>query len=278
MTDLTAVRDAAQLSASQQAPGDAAIVIDRISKTYATRRGAVHALDEVSLSIERGRFVSLLGPSGCGKSTLLRIVAGLDGRSSGIVTIDGAEVSGPQTELGIVFQAPLLLEWRDALGNVMLQAEARRMQRRPAEEHARQLLGSVGLSGSERKRPSELSGGMQQRVAICRALLHDPSIILMDEPFGALDALTRDQMNIDLQRLWSSGEKTVLFVTHSIAEAVFLSDRVIVMSPAPGTITLDLPIDLPRPRRVAVRDLPEFNHYTHVIREVFAESGVLHED
>jgi len=192
--------------------------------------------------------------------------------------LHGREVRGPQTELGIVFQAPLLLEWRDALANVMLQAEARRVDRRKAEPHARQLLASVGLAGSEHKRPSELSGGMQQRVAICRALLHDPEVILMDEPFGALDALTRDQMNIDLQRLWSSGEKTVLFVTHSISEAVFLSDRVIVMSPAPGTISLDLRVDLPRPRRVAMREIPQFAALIQQIREVFAATGVLHED
>ncbi|MGH7862665.1 MAG: ABC transporter ATP-binding protein, partial [Candidatus Dormibacteraceae bacterium] len=212
-----------------------------VAKTYMTRTGPISAIGEVTCQIRRGEFVSLLGPSGCGKSTLLRIVAGLASASSGSVLIDGRRVTKPQTQMGIMFQSPVLLEWRDALGNVMLQAEARGLPRDAARDRAFELLSSVGLQGFEHNRPSELSGGMQQRVAICRALLHDPTIMLMDEPFGALDSLTRDQMNIDLQRLWSQGEKTVLFVTHSIAEAIFLSDRVIVMSPSPGRVDLDLP-------------------------------------
>ncbi|MBJ7601791.1 MAG: ABC transporter ATP-binding protein [Candidatus Dormibacteraeota bacterium] len=256
----------------------ATIEVNGITKTYRTRTGAVNALAEVDCTIKRGEFVSLLGPSGCGKSTLLRIMAGLSSSSSGSVIIDGNPVIRPQTQLGIVFQSPVLLEWRDTLGNVMLQAEARGIDRRVALETANRLVKQVGLAGFERKRPSELSGGMQQRVAICRALLHDPDIVLMDEPFGALDALTRDQMNVDLQHLWAQGEKTVVFVTHSIPEAVFLSDRVLVMSPSPGRIDLGLRIDLERPRRLATRDSPQFAAYCSQIRNAFTKRGVLREE
>jgi NitT/TauT family transport system ATP-binding protein len=249
-----------------------------VSKRYSSRSGDVEALHDVSFGVTRGQFVSILGPSGCGKSTLLRIVAGLDRASVGTVRVAEKPVAGPQTQLGIMFQSPVLLEWRDALGNVMLQAEARRLERDAADKSARELLASVGLAGFEHKRPHELSGGMQQRVALCRTLLHDPETILMDEPFGALDALTRDQMNVDLQHLWKRGDKTVLFVTHSITEAVFLSDRVLVMSPSPGQISLDLAIDSPRPRRLAMRERPEFMTYVARIREILFASGVLREE
>ncbi len=269
----------AQVTASSAAVQSAlAIEVVGVTKTYRTRTGRINALAQIDCSIRRGEFVSLLGPSGCGKSTLLRIMAGLAPASSGAVRIDGKAVTGAQTQLGIVFQSPVLLEWRDALGNIMLQAEARGMHRRAAEQTARTLLEQVGLTGFERKQPSELSGGMQQRVAICRALLHDPSIVFMDEPFGALDALTRDQMNVDLQHLWAQGEKTVVFVTHSIPEAVFLSDRVLVMSPGPGRIDLDLRIDLERPRRLATRDGLEFSRYCSQIRDAFTRRGVLKEE
>ncbi len=261
-----------------QAGPPTAIEVAGVTKTYRTRTGAVKALAEVDCKINRGEFVSLLGPSGCGKSTLLRIMAGLSASSSGAVKIGGREVTRAQTQLGIVFQSPVLLEWRDTLANVMLQAEGRRMNKKAAEETARRLLEQVGLRGFERKRPSELSGGMQQRVAICRALLHDPEIVLMDEPFGALDALTRDQMNVDLQHLWAQGEKTVIFVTHSIPESVFLSDRVLVMSPSPGRIDLDLRIDIERPRRLAVRDSQQFTQYCGEIRDAFTKRGVLREE
>ena len=258
---------------------DATIVqASDVTKTYRLRTGNVHALDGVSFRARRGEFLSLLGPSGCGKSTLLRIVAGLMPATSGSVALDGRPVAGPQTQVGIVFQRPILLEWRTALDNVLLQAEARHIDRAGARQRALDLLGSVGLNGFENVRPQALSGGMQQRVAICRALLHDPRILLMDEPFGALDALTRDQMAVDLQRLWRQGEKTVVFVTHSIDEAVFLSDRVLIMTPRPGRIDLDLSIELPRPRRVAMKESPEFAAYSHQIREALAASGVLRED
>ena len=255
-----------------------AIEVTGVTKTYRTRTGAVNALAEVNCTINRGEFVSLLGPSGCGKSTLLRIMAGLSSSSSGSVKIEGKQVTRAQTQLGIVFQNPVLLEWRDTLANVMLQAQAKHMDSKTAEETARRLLQQEGLAGIEQKRPSELSGGMQQRVAICRALLHDPNIVFMDEPFGALDALTRDQMNVDLQHLWAQGEKTVVFVTHSIPEAVFLSDRVLVMSPSPGRIDLDLRIGMERPRRLASRDSREFSQHCSKIRDAFTKRGVLREE
>jgi NitT/TauT family transport system ATP-binding protein len=263
---------------SNGARSNAAIEVRDVSKLYDTRSGSIQALDRIALTVNTGEFVSLLGPSGCGKSTLLRIVAGLEKVTSGEVSISGSPVTGPQTQLGIVFQSPLLLAWRDAIGNILLQAEARKMDLIRTRQTSLALMESVGLGGFEHKLPRELSGGMQQRVAICRALLHDPSLILMDEPFGALDALTRDQMNIDLQALWRRGEKTVLFVTHSISEAVFLSDRILVVSPRPGRIVLDQRINLPRPRRMRMRDLEEFTGYQKLIRARFAESGVLRED
>ena len=255
-----------------------AISVKGISKRYTTRSGEVLALDNVNMTVDAGQFVSVLGPSGCGKSTLLRIVAGLEVPSEGEVVLDDAPVTEPQTQIGIVFQSPLLLDWRDALGNVLLQAEARKIRKDEAEQRAYALMESVGLKGFEHKWPRELSGGMQQRLSICRAFLHNPATILMDEPFGALDALTRDQMTIDLQTLWAKGDKTVLFVTHSISESVFLSDRVLVMSARPGRIALDLPIKLPRPRRMRMKESEDFLRYQRLIRAQFSSSGVLREE
>jgi NitT/TauT family transport system ATP-binding protein len=237
----------------------------------------VRALDHVSIDERRGEFLSILGPSGCGKSTLLMIAAGLVAPSSGTVSVEGKEVRAPRTDIGIVFQNPVLLEWRTALGNVMLQAEARRMDRKAAEERAGELLASVGLAGFEGKYPHELSGGMRQRVSICRALIHAPEYLLMDEPFGALDQLTRDQLVIDLQALWNARRMSVLFITHSIAEAVFLSDRVIVMTPRPGRIDRIIDIGLPRPRMLAMRETPQFAAYTREILDLFLARGVLRE-
>src|SRR3982074_2220313 len=186
-----------------------------LSKIYASRDGPVRALDQVSLSGRRGEFISIVGPSGCGKSTLLMIAAGLMAPSSGVVMADGETVLAPRTEIGIVFQNPVLLEWRTALGNVMLQAEARKLDRAAAERRAYELLDSVGLKGLAHKFPDQLAGGMRQRVSICRALIHNPPQLLMDEPFGALDALTRDQLVLDIQRIWNESRMTVLFSTHS---------------------------------------------------------------
>jgi NitT/TauT family transport system ATP-binding protein len=253
------------------------IEIRGVGKTYHSARGSLHALEPIDLAIAEQQFVSLVGPSGCGKSTLLMLVAGLLAPSEGEVRIRSVPVAGPYIDLGIVFQRDVLLDWRDALSNVLLQAEMRDQDRRAWEARARELLRLVGLDGMERKFPWELSGGMRQRVAICRALLHDPPLLLMDEPFGALDALTRDQLNLELQRIQSTSRKTVLFVTHSISEAVFLADRVVVMSPRPGRIVETIDVDLPRPRRLSVRESPEFNGYSQRIRTIFEQLGILNE-
>ena len=260
------------------AGGGAIIDVADVAMTYETQIAPLQALTRTSLSIARGEFVSLLGPSGCGKTTLLRIVAGLLTPTEGAVTVKGRPVVGPQTEMGVVFQTPILLDWLDVLRNVTLQAVPRPIDPDVAKLRARELLERVGLKGCEQLRPWELSGGMQQRVALCRALLHDPDILMMDEPFGALDSLTRDQMCLDLQKMWTSGEKTVLFVTHDISEAVFLSDRVIVMAPSPGRVDVELKVDLPRPRRLATRDTDAFFQYCRTIRRAFERRGILRED
>jgi NitT/TauT family transport system ATP-binding protein len=256
----------------------AIIDIEGVSKVYTSQTGPVPALDDVSLSVKRGEFVSLLGPSGCGKSTLLMLVAGLGSASRGRITVKERAVTRPVTDLGLMFQSPVLLEWRTALQNVALQAEAKGIPRREAEARAKALLELVGLRGFADSYPSELSGGMQQRVAVCRALLHEPDLLLMDEPFAALDALSRDQIGLDIQRLCMERNLSVLFVTHSISEAVFLSDRIVVMTPRPGRIVEDIPIDLPKPRRLTIRDTPEFNKLTRHIQEIFLRTGVLREE
>jgi NitT/TauT family transport system ATP-binding protein len=251
--------------------------IEELSKVYLTRDGSVRALEQVSLRARRGEFLSVLGPSGCGKSTLLMIAAGLLPASSGTVSIDGRLVTRPRTDIGIVFQNPVLLEWRTALGNIMLQAEAKKLERAAAERRARRLLDSVGLGGFEDKYPHELSGGMRQRVSLCRALIHEPDQLLMDEPFGALDALTRDQLVLDLQQIWNERRMTVLFITHSVPEAVFLSDRILVMTPRPGSVDRVIDIALPRPRTLAMREAPEFAGYSREILDLFLARGVLRE-
>ncbi|HTP92734.1 MAG TPA: ABC transporter ATP-binding protein [Xanthobacteraceae bacterium] len=251
--------------------------VDNLCKIYATRDAEVRALNDLSFTQRRGEFLSHVGPSGCGKSTLLMIAAGLVPPSGGAVCVAGRSIDRPRTDIGIVFQSPVLLEWRTALGNVLLQAEARKMDLKDAERRARELLGSVGLGGFEDRYPHELSGGMRQRVSICRALIHNPDHLLMDEPFGALDALTRDQLVLDLQALVIERRMTVLFITHSIAEAVFLSDRVIVMTPRPGCIDRIIDIKLPRPRTLAMRESPEFADYSRQILDLFLARGVLRE-
>jgi len=253
------------------------VAVEDVTKVYRTREGSVRALDPVSFTVPEGQFLSLVGPSGCGKSTLLLLIAGLLPRTSGTVTIGGARVERPYTDLGIVFQDPVLLDWRRVLDNLLLQVDVRRLDRARYRPRAEELLTRVGLAGFERRYPQELSGGMRQRVAICRALVHDPPLLLMDEPFGALDAITRDQLNLDLQLIWLDSRKTVIFITHSISEAVFLSDRVLVMSPRPGRIEGVVDVDLPRPRTFALRDAPEFAAYTRTIRQVFERSGIIHD-
>ena len=251
------------------------VEVSDVTRIFPTPEGEVRALDGISFDVRLGEFLSIVGPSGCGKSTLAMLIAGLMRPTSGVIAVDGRAVSRPQTELGIVFQNAVLLAWRSALDNVLLQVEMRGLAARQYRDRAMELLRSVGLDGFERRLPHELSGGMRQRVAICRALIHDPPLLLMDEPFGALDALTRDQMTIDIQGICARGGKTVLFITHSITEAVFLSDRVIVMTPRPGRIDTTLDVDLPRPRRLAVRESPAFAAYAREIRDRFLARGVL---
>jgi NitT/TauT family transport system ATP-binding protein len=254
----------------------AAIEVRALRKQFG--KAGVLALEDVSLSIAPGEFVSVLGPSGCGKSTLLRCIAGLEIPSAGSITVNDAPVDGPPTGLGMVFQRDALLDWRNVADNLMLPVDFRRGDRAAAGERAAALLALTGLQGFEKAYPAQLSGGMRQRVAICRALVDDPVLLLMDEPFGALDALTRDQMNIELQKMWRAEHKTVVFVTHSISEAIFLGDRVVVFTPRPGRIADVMQVDLPRPRRLAVRGSERFNDYASHIRTLFEGMGLLKEE
>ena len=254
----------------------AAIEVRGVRKYFGD--AGVTALEEVSLSIAPGEFVSLLGPSGCGKSTLLRCIAGLEKPSSGSVEVNGVRVADPPEGLGMVFQRDALLDWRSVAQNLMLPVDFRRGDREAARARAASLIALTGLQGFENSHPAQLSGGMRQRVALCRALVDDPVLLLMDEPFGALDALTRDQMNIELQRMWLAEHKTVIFVTHSITEAIFLGDRVVVLTPRPGRIADVMEIALPRPRRLAVRASPQFIGYASHIRTLFEGMGLLKED
>ena len=243
------------------------IEYDGVRKIYNSSDDEVVALEEVSFHVAEGEFVTVVGRSGCGKSTLLKITSGLLPVTAGAVRVAGVPVRGPLTNIGVVFQAPVLLAWRKALDNVLLQIEARGLNVAAYRERALELLELTGLKGFEGKYPNELSGGMQQRVSISRALIHDPPLLLMDEPFGALDAITRDEMNLELLRIWQKAKKTLLFITHSIPEAVFLGDRVVVMTPRPGKVAEIIPIDLPRPRVTGVRDDPKFIGYVRKIRE-----------
>lgn len=253
---------------------DAFIRFQDVSKIYQTKSGSVEACLDVTLDIKKSEFVAVVGPSGCGKTTLLKMLAGLVPYTSGTISIGGQRVTKPQTDVGIVFQDAIMLDWRDVLSNVMLQTDIRHMDRSQFEQVAGDLLRKTGLAGFEKKKPYELSGGMKQRVSICRALVHDPPLLLLDEPFGALDALTREQIAMDVQHLWMEKRKTALLITHSIPEAVLLADRVVVMSPRPGRIVEILDIDLPRPRRLD-RIPPKFNEYAGHIRDIFKAKGVL---
>ena len=236
---------------------------------------AVLVLKDIDLDIRQGEFVSILGPSGCGKSTLLKCIAGLEDVSSGEISTRGKRIAGPPEGLGMVFQRDMLLDWRTILDNVLFTVELRERVTPAMRERAKAQLARFGLGGCEDKRPWELSGGMRQRASICRALLTDPDILLMDEPFGALDAMTRDDLNVEVARIWQETRKTVVFITHSISEAVFLSDRVVILDRHPGRIIEVLDIDLPRPRHLAVRETPEFGHYAGHIRQVFMKLGIV---
>jgi NitT/TauT family transport system ATP-binding protein len=254
-----------------------AIEIIQGGKVFESERGDVQALEGINLSVRDGEFVSILGPSGCGKSTLLRCIAGLERLTEGQLRVRGEAVRRSPLGMGVVFQRDLLVDWRTILDNVLLIAEFRRFDRARARARALELLRLFGLEDYAQRYPWELSGGMRQRASICRALVDDPALLLMDEPFGALDAMTRDQLNIELQRIWLATAKTVLFITHGIAEAVFLSDRVAIMSRNPGRIIEVVDIDLPRPRQLSIRDDPAFTAYTGHLRERFLSLGILKE-
>ena len=255
-------------TAGPDAP-DAALELRGIHKTYATKRGGeVVALEDIDLSVRPGEFLSLVGPSGCGKSSLLKIVLGQNVPTRGDVVFGSAPQPG-RHRLGMVFQQPLLLPWRTVRQNLMLSQDLNGGARSDASKaEASRMLGMLGLADFADKYPTELSGGMQQRVGIGRALMHDPEILMMDEPFGALDAMTRDQLCLELLRIWERDRKTVLFVTHSIPESVLLSDRVVVMTPRPGRIAEVIDIDLPRPRSLEDINTPHFGEIVTHIREL----------
>ncbi|OEV18971.1 ABC transporter ATP-binding protein [Streptomyces nanshensis] len=249
--------------------GAASVQLADVDVRFRSKKRDVTALSDISLDVAPGEFVAIVGPSGCGKSTLLKLVAGLLTASSGEVLLGGERVKGPRHDIGYVFQRAALLEWRSALRNILLQAEMRRMPSARARARADELIRMTGLTGFEDAYPHELSGGMQQRVALCRALLHEPPVLLMDEPFGALDALTREQLNTELNRIWRTTGTTVLLVTHSISEAVYLADRVVVMSPRPGTITEIIEVGLPAERDYGeTLGRPEFRAAAARIREL----------
>jgi NitT/TauT family transport system ATP-binding protein len=251
------------------------IDIQMLEKRFSTRSGEpVVALAGVNLSVADGEFVSVVGPSGCGKTTLLRMLAGLEAPTSGSATIDGKSIRGPRDDVAVVFQAATLLPWYTVIDNVLLPAKLKGDFTSATASRARDLLKLVGLSDFDRKYPFELSGGMQQRVAICRALIRNPKILLMDEPFGALDAMTRETMNVELMRWCSEEKKTVVFITHSIPEAVLLGDRVIVMSPRPGRISRVLDVRIRRPRDLKTLALPQFGALCDEVRTVFGVEAI----
>ncbi len=252
----------------------ASIVGREVTKTYGSGDDAHHALGPIDFHIQPGEFVSLIGPSGCGKSTTMLLVSGLESATSGVVEIDGEPLIAPLSDVGIVFQDHLLLEFRTAIKNVLLQQEIRGLDRRTLREQADALFERLGLAGAQDRYPWQLSGGMRQRVSIARALVHDPSMLLMDEPFGALDAITRTQIRHDLEMLWLDSRKTVLLITHSIDEAVGLSDRVLVMSDGPGRLVDEVHVDLPRPRPAHLGEYPDFARYARKIYETFEKLGV----
>src|SRR5476649_1680364 len=251
------------------------VKIENLFKTYNSRSGRVAALHNVNLDIEQNEFVALVGPSGCGKSTLLKIIGALIRPSRGRLLYDNQPLLQPTRDVGIVFQEPVLLPWRGALDNVMLPAEILGLDIEASRARAMGLLKLVGLEGFESTPPRELSGGMQQRVALSRALIHNPSVLLMDEPFAALDAMTREELGFELLRIWDTNKKTVVFVTHNIVEAILLADRVVAMSPRPGRIDKILKIDLPRPRTIDMEFTAEFKVYSDEIRSVIYRAGAV---
>ncbi|MCG6205251.1 ABC transporter ATP-binding protein [Rhodopseudomonas sp. HC1] len=254
--------------------GSAYISITDVDKSYGAE-SPIAALKDINLDIAAGEFISIVGPSGCGKSTLLKCIAGLQPISAGSISIRGRPVNAPPEDMAIVFQRDVLFDWRTVLDNVLMLVEFKGLRRKDYQERALKLLREYGLDGYAHRFPWELSGGMRQRVAICRALIVDPDLLLMDEPFGALDAMTRDDLNADLERLWYDTRKTVVFITHGIDEAVYLGDRVVVMARNPGRIAEIVDIDIPRPRPLSIRQTEDFGKYVQHIRHLFASMGLV---
>lgn len=249
------------------------LVADRVSVTYRTSRDPIVAIEELSVAVGAGEFVSLLGPSGCGKSTFVRLASGLVPATSGVIELDGTPVTGPRRDVGVVFQQPTLLPWKTVLDNVLVPCRALGLDLARSRKRALELLQLTGLDRFALNYPYELSGGMQQRVGLARGLIHEPRILLMDEPFGALDAMTRERMAEELQRIWLATGTSVVFITHSIPEAVFLSDRVVVMSPRPGRVVEEVPVPLPRPRDVRTMADSAFAGLCGRLRERFGALG-----
>ena len=261
-------------SAATAIPEDSGPTASPVLRLLGVRKvfDQLEAIRNVTFDIGQGEFVSLLGPSGCGKSTLLMMIAGLTAPTAGEIALAGTPVVGPRPDVGVVFQSPVLLPWRTVLGNVLFPIELLRRPREKYRARALELLRMTKLDDFVGALPRQLSGGMRQRAAICRALIHDPSTLLMDEPFSALDAITRDDMAVELLRIWQANRKTVVFVTHSIREAAFLSDRVMVMGRRPATIIDEVRIELPRPRTIAMTEEDGFNRYVRRLRKCIEAS------
>ena len=275
-TGNTAIQPGAHLRLVQDraaGSGASGITLSGVSKTYRSHDGDVPSLRPLDFHINDGEFFVVVGPSGCGKSTLLKMISGLLPPTTGEILVEGEKVTKPHGNVGIVFQNALLLPWRNILSNVMLPIDMKKLPRDKFLPRAKDLLKLVGLEGFEKKLPWQLSGGMQQRAAIVRALVHDPRLLLMDEPFGALDAMTREQMNVEVLRIWAASKKTVIFVTHSIVESVFLSDRVFVMTPRPGRLAEIIDVDLPRPRTLEMINSDRFGVFTNRIRKLLDAEG-----
>jgi NitT/TauT family transport system ATP-binding protein len=254
--------------------GKTKIIIENATKVYQTRSGQTHALERFSATVQEGEFVCILGPSGCGKTTLLWAMSGLHPLTSGTVMLDNTPVKGPRPEIGMVFQEANLLPWRSLMQNILFPFEIKRLNPQNYHHHIQHLLEEVGLAGFENKYPRELSGGMQQRASIVRCLSFDPAVMLMDEPFGALDAFTRDEMNLLLLRLWAETRKTIAFVTHSIAEALFMADRILVMTPRPGRLAKEFIVELPRPRTLEMQTSPYFIESVKHIKDIIHSGSV----